>query len=72
MKELGVKKDGTASDKLEKRGVKSAAAMVVLDVLESIVQPLEFNLYAGLQQQALQRIAMREAKQTGKNRVVVG
>ena len=46
---------------LEKRGVKSAAAMAVLDALESIVHLLQFDLYAGLQQQALQRIAMRDA-----------
>lgn len=46
---------------LEKRGVNSAAAMTVLDTLESIVRPLEFDLYAGLQHQALQRIAMRDA-----------
>lgn len=42
---------------LEKRGVESSAAMAVLDALESIVRPLEFDLYAGQQQQALQRIA---------------
>ena len=46
---------------LEKRGVQSAAAMAVLDTLESIVQPLDFDLYADPQQQALQRIAMRDA-----------
>lgn len=46
---------------LEKRGISSDAAMSVLDALESIVQPLEFELYAGLQQQALQRIALRDA-----------
>ena len=46
---------------LEKRGVNSAAAMKVLDSLESFVQPIEFELYAGLQQQALQRIAIRDA-----------
>lgn len=46
---------------LEKRGVKSTAAMAVLDTLEAIVQPLELELYVGLQQQALQRIAMRDA-----------
>ena len=34
---------------------------IVLDALESIVQPLELELYAGLQQQALQRIAVRDA-----------
>ena len=46
---------------LEKRGVKSAAATAVLNSLESIVHSLEFDLYAGRQQQALQRIAMRDA-----------
>lgn len=46
---------------LRKRGVNSAAAMAVLDTLESIVRPLELDIYAGLQQQALQRIAMRDA-----------
>jgi predicted nucleic acid-binding protein len=46
---------------LTKRGVNSAAAMAVLDMLESIVRPLELDLYVGLQQQALQRIAMRDA-----------
>jgi predicted nucleic acid-binding protein len=46
---------------LEKRGVNSAAAMTVLDALEVFVQPIEFEFYAGLQQQALQRIAIRDA-----------
>jgi predicted nucleic acid-binding protein len=46
---------------LEKRGVDSTAAMKVLDSLEAFVQPIEFELYAGLQQQALQRIAIRDA-----------
>lgn len=46
---------------LEKRGVNSAAALRVLDTLEAMVLPLEFDLYAGLQHQALQRIAMRDA-----------
>ena len=46
---------------LEKRGVESAVAMTVLDALEPMVHPLELELYAGLQQQALQRIAMRDA-----------
>jgi predicted nucleic acid-binding protein len=45
---------------LEKRGVNSATAMEVLDKLESIVHPLESALYAGLQHQALQRIAVRD------------
>ena len=35
--------------------------MTVLDTLESIVRPLDLDLYAGLQQQALQRIALRDA-----------
>lgn len=46
---------------LDKRGVNSVAAMTVLDTLESIVRPLEFDLYASLQYQALQRIAIRDA-----------
>ena len=46
---------------MEKRGVKGAAAMTVLDALELIVRPLELDFYAGLQQQALQRIAIRDA-----------
>lgn len=46
---------------LTKRGVDAVPAMAVLDALESIVQPLEFELYAGFQQQALQRIAIRDA-----------
>lgn len=46
---------------LEKRGITSAAAMTVLDTLEAIVRPLGFDVYAGLQRQALQRIAKRDA-----------
>lgn len=46
---------------LEKRGVNSAAAMTVLDALVVFVQPIEFEFYAGLHQQALQRIAVRDA-----------
>ena len=46
---------------LEKRGVKVGAAMKVLDILESIVQSIDHELYAGVQQQALQRIAIRDA-----------
>jgi predicted nucleic acid-binding protein len=46
---------------LEKRGVDSTVAMKMLDTLEAFVQPIEFELYAGLQQQALQRIAIRDA-----------
>lgn len=46
---------------LEKRGIKGTAAMKVLDSLESIVQSIDRDLYAGMQQQALQRIAIRDA-----------
>lgn len=46
---------------LEKRGVDSAVAMALLDTLESIVQPLDSDLYTGRKQQALQRIALRDA-----------
>ena len=47
--------------RVEKRGVKSEPAMAVLDALESIVRPLELGVYVGLQSQALQRIAVRDA-----------
>jgi predicted nucleic acid-binding protein len=46
---------------LEKRGVECAPAMAVLDALERVVRPLELGVYAGLQAQALQRIAIRDA-----------
>ena len=46
---------------LEKRGVMRDAAMAVLDGLEDVVQAIEFELYVGMQQQALQRIAIRDA-----------
>lgn len=46
---------------LEKRGIDAAAAMLVLDRLEGIVQPIDAELYEGMQQQALQRIAVRDA-----------
>ncbi|UUZ76148.1 PIN domain-containing protein [Polaromonas sp. P1(28)-13] len=46
---------------LEKRGVQSGAALKVLDSLEIIVQSIDVELYAGMQQQALQRIAVRDA-----------
>ena len=35
--------------------------MTVLDALESIVTPLDLDAYQGMQKQALQRIAMRDA-----------
>ena len=46
---------------LKKRGVDASAAMLVLDRLEGIVQPIDAELYEGMQQQALQRIAVRDA-----------
>ncbi len=46
---------------LEKRGVDSGSAMLVLDRLEGIVQSVDAELYEGQQQQALQRIAARDA-----------
>ena len=46
---------------LEKRGVKSAAPLAVLDSLATVVQSVDEDLYAGMQVQALQRIAMRDA-----------
>lgn len=46
---------------LTKRGIESAAAMTVLTSLESIVQPIDLELYVGQQQSALKRIAIRDA-----------
>jgi predicted nucleic acid-binding protein len=46
---------------LKKRGVDASAALLVLDHLESVVQLIDVELYAGMQQQALQRIAARDA-----------
>ena len=46
---------------LAKRGVDGSAAMEVLDSLETIVHPIEAQTYSGMQQPALQRIAMRDA-----------
>jgi predicted nucleic acid-binding protein len=46
---------------LKKRGVDTSAAMLVLDCLEGIVQSIDAELYEGMQQQALQRIAARDA-----------
>ena len=45
---------------LEKRGVNSTAAMTVLDALETIVRPIDEELYQSLQQPALARIAERD------------
>ena len=46
---------------LKKRGVDASAAMRVLDCLEGIVQLIECELYEGMQEPALQRIAVRDA-----------
>ena len=45
---------------LEKRGVEATAAKRVLSELEHIVQPVDAELYDGMRQQALQRIAARD------------
>ena len=46
---------------LSKRGIDGTVASKVLDSLGLIVQPIDFELYAGQEQQALQRIAIRNA-----------
>ncbi len=46
---------------LEKRGVDPSAAMLVLERLEAVVQPIDAELYVGMKQQAMQRIAVRDA-----------
>ncbi len=46
---------------LSKRHVDPGAAMLVLDHLEGVVQPIDAELYAGMRQQAHQRIAARDA-----------
>ena len=46
---------------LAKRGVQGDAALKVLDSLDTIVQSIDVELYGGMQQQALQRIAVRDA-----------
>ena len=46
---------------LKKRGVDASAAMLVLDCLEKVVQSIDVELYEGMQQRALQRIAVRDA-----------
>lgn len=46
---------------LHKRGLDPGAAMKVLDFLEVIVQSIDKELYQGMQAQALQRIAVRDA-----------
>lgn len=46
---------------LEKRGVAAAPAMSVLDRLESVVRPLDAEVYQSQRAAALQRIASRDA-----------
>lgn len=46
---------------LKKRGVDADAAHLVLDRLEVIVRSIDVEIYEGMQQQALQRIAVRDA-----------
>lgn len=46
---------------LKKRRTDVDAAMLVLDCLEGIVQPLAHEVYERVQQQALLRIAVRDA-----------
>lgn len=46
---------------LKKRSVDTGAALLVLDRLEGVVQPIDAELYEGMQQAALQRIAARDA-----------
>lgn len=45
---------------LKKRGVDSNVLMLVLDRLEGVVQSIDAELYEGMQQQALKRIAVRD------------
>ncbi len=46
---------------LDKRGIQNAAAMKVLDVLETVVAPIEQEFYAGMRDVAHRRIAARDA-----------
>ena len=46
---------------LKKRGVEANAALLVLGHIASIVQSIDAELYEGMRQQALQRIAVRDA-----------
>lgn len=45
---------------LTKRALDPIPAMLVLDALERVVVPLDVDVYGGMQQQALQRIAIRD------------
>jgi predicted nucleic acid-binding protein len=46
---------------LKKRGIDPLAALQVLDQLERIVQPIDAELYESMKEQALKRIALRDA-----------
>jgi predicted nucleic acid-binding protein len=46
---------------LKKRGIDPSAAMLVLNHLEGIVQSIDAQIYQSMQQQALQRIEIRDA-----------
>ena len=46
---------------LKKRGVDVTMALLVLGHIASIVQSIDAELYEGMRQQALQRIAVRDA-----------
>lgn len=46
---------------LAKRGVATEPAMTVLDRLEAVVRPLDAELYAAARDEALRRIAARDA-----------
>ncbi len=46
---------------LQKRGVSGVPAMAVLDLLVSIVEPMELELYESQKDAALKRIALRDA-----------
>lgn len=46
---------------LEKRGVDASFAMLLLDQMECVVHIIDAELYGAMQQQALQRIAIRDA-----------
>ena len=46
---------------LQKRDLASKPAMVVLDLLVTLVEPMELELYENLKEAALKRIAIRDA-----------
>jgi len=46
---------------LKNRGVDAGPAMLVMDQLEGFVQPIDAELYQGMQHQALKRIAVCDA-----------